>query len=74
MNTIRNLAEVVSDNTGMDAANVEAIIAAHQRQFPGSWQDWTVGGKSAWLEKIVNRAIKERDTAPERVVSRCMFE
>lgn len=74
MNTNRNLAEVVASNTGMDAANVEAIVSAHQRQFPGSWQDWTVAGKSAWLEKIVNRAIKERDTATERVVSRCMFE
>lgn len=47
---------------------VELVIHNHQTQFPGSWQDWTIEGKTAPMVKLMNAAHKAGETSPERIM------
>jgi hypothetical protein len=65
----KELAAAVSDETGDSVEHIEAVIRVHQQRFPASWQDWTLAGKTPTLVKIMTQARKDRETAPERIVS-----
>jgi hypothetical protein len=68
MNDINTLAKEVSTQTGSNLGLIEAVIRVHQDRFPGSWQEWTVKGKTLVIAKIMLDARKNRESAPERMV------
>ena len=50
---------------------VEALIAAHQQQYPGSWQEWTVAEKAPEFIAGIKKAIHDKETSPARVLQFC---
>lgn len=66
--TIKQLAAAVVDKTGSDTDLIKAVIAVHQGKFPGSWQDWTVAGKTQLISRLIEQAMKDGETSPERIV------
>ena len=71
---ISGVAKAPTDASGnpiFDAETIGLIIEAHQSKFPGSWQDWTLAAKLPVIVKMVKKAIKNKEVAPERIVLSC---
>lgn len=58
-----------SGNPIFDARGIERVIESHQSQYPGSWQNWTHAGMLRVITKLIRKAIRAKETVPERIVS-----
>lgn len=58
-----------SGNPIFDASGIERVIDCHQSQYPGSWQNWTHAGMLPVITKLIQKAIRAKETVPERIVS-----
>jgi hypothetical protein len=63
----KELALAVAAETGDDPDKVEAVVRAHQNNYPGSWRDWEMAEKVPSMVKLMRTARDAKETSPERI-------
>jgi hypothetical protein len=65
---MENLVSAVAQKTGMPVDFVETCIVLHQRQYPGSWQDWRHDDRVKAMCAMLREAKTAGETSPTRIV------